>query len=180
MSRTNMQGRLGNALLNVAALGGTVCIVLVILAFFFQITLIMFKTGSMSPTIPAGSLAVVKKIPASEARVGDVVTVDRASALPVTHRVTSVMPAEGGAAKITMRGDANPTDDPLPYEIQTVRIVLWSVPELAYTVNAANNPLILGGLSVVMAVVVTWAFWPREEPRRRGRRAKGEPEEAAT
>ncbi|WP_353712846.1 signal peptidase I [Arthrobacter sp. K5] len=169
--------RVGNALLNIAALGGTVCIILVILAFFFQITLIMFKTGSMSPTIPAGSLAVVKKIPASEVHVGDVVTVDLASALPVTHRVTSVSPAEGGAAKITMRGDANPTDDPLPYEVQTVRIVLWSVPELAYTVNAANNPLVLGGLTVVMAVVVTWAFWPREEPRRR--RNESEQQEVA-
>jgi signal peptidase len=179
MSRTNMRSRLGNALLNVAALGGTVCIVLVILAFFFQITLIMFKTGSMSPTIPAGSLAVVKKIPASEVRVGDVVTVDRVSALPVTHRVTSVTPTAGGATKITMRGDANPTDDPLPYEVQTVRIVLWSVPELAYTVNAANNPLVLGSLTLVMAVVVTWAFWPRDEPRR-GRRAKGEPQEAVS
>lgn len=172
IKRANGGNRIGNALLNVAALGGTVCIVLVILAFFFQITLIMFKTGSMSPTIPAGSLAVVKKIPASEARVGDVVTIDRASALPVTHRVTSISPAEGGAAKITMRGDANPTDDPLPYEVQTVRIVLWSVPELAYTVNAANNPLVLGGLTLVMAVVVTWAFWPRDEPRRRRNRSE--------
>ena len=167
MSRASTRGRIGNALLNIAALGGTVCIILVILAFFFQITLIMFKTGSMSPTIPAGSLAVVKKIPASEVRVGDVVTVDRASALPVTHRVTSVSQADGGAVKLTMRGDANPTDDPLPYEATTVRSVLWSVPELAYTVNAANNPIILGSLTVVMAVVVTWAFWPREEPRRR-------------
>ncbi|MFE4544790.1 signal peptidase I [Arthrobacter sp. NPDC056727] len=179
MSQSNNRGgRLGNALLNIAALGGTVCIILVILAFFFQITLIMFKTGSMGPTIPAGSLAVVKEIPALEVHVGDIVTIDRPSALPVTHRVTSVTPAAGGAAKITMRGDANPTDDPLPYEVQTVRIVLWSVPELAYTVNAANNPLVLGSLTVVMAVVVTWAFWPREKPR--GRRNESEPQEAAT
>lgn len=176
--RSNRSSLVGNALLNVAAVGGTICIILVILAFFFQITLIMFKTGSMSPTIPAGSLAVVREIPASEVRVGDVVTIDRPSALPVTHRATSVTPAAGGATKITMRGDANPTDDPLPYEVRTVRIVLWSVPELAYTVNAANNPLVLGGLTVLMAVVVTWAFWPREEPRRR--RAKSEPQEAAT
>jgi signal peptidase I len=170
--------RIGNALLNIAALGGTVCIILVILAFFFQISLIMFKTGSMSPTIPAGSLAIVKKIPASEVRVGDVVTIDRPSALPVTHRVTSMTPAAGGVARITMRGDANPADDPLPYEVQTVRIVLWSVPELAHTVQAANSPLVLGGLTVAMSAVVTWAFWPREEPR--GRRRKTGPQKAAT
>ena len=51
----------------------------------------MFKTGSMSPTITAGSVALVREIPASEINVGDVVTVDREDALPVTHRVTSIV-----------------------------------------------------------------------------------------
>lgn len=179
--RNGRGGAVSNALLNIAAVGGAVCIVLVILAVFFQITLIMFKTGSMGPTIPAGSLAVVKKIPASEVRVGDVVTVDRAAALPVTHRVTSVSPSGGGAVKITMRGDANLADDPVPYEVTSVRIVLGSVPKLAYAVSAASNPLVLGGVTVVMAGVVTWAFWPREErePRRR-RRAELDPGVEAT
>ena len=176
---------MSNALLNVAAVGGAVCIVLVILAVFFQITLIMFKTGSMGPTIPAGSLAVVKKIPAAEVRVGDVVTVDRGSALPVTHRVTSVAPAGGGAVKLTMRGDANQADDPVPYEVTSVRIVLASAPKLAYAVSAASSPLVLGGVTVVIAGVVTWAFWPREEREPRGRRSAArepepQPEEATT
>lgn len=46
-------------LLWIAAIGGVICIALVILAYAAGITLIMFKTGSMSPTIPAGSVAVV-------------------------------------------------------------------------------------------------------------------------
>jgi signal peptidase len=171
--RNGRGGAVSNALLNVAAVGGAVCIVLVILAVFFQITLIMFKTGSMGPTIPAGSLAVVKKIPASDVRVGDVVTIDRGSALPVTHRVTSVSPAGGDAVKITMRGDANQADDPAPYVVTSVRIVLGSVPQLAYAVSAASNPLVLGGVTVVMAGVVTWAFWPREEREPGGRRRAG-------
>lgn len=168
--RNGRGGAVSNAFLNVAAVGGAVCIVLVILAVFFHITLIMFKTGSMGPTIPAGSLAVVKKIPASEVRVGDVVTIDRGAALPVTHRVTSVSPAGGDAVKITMRGDANQADDPAPYVVTSVRIVLGSVPKLAYAVSAASNPVVLGGVTLVMAGVVTWAFWPREEREPRGRR----------
>ncbi len=160
--------RAGSALLTVAAIGGVVCILFVVLAVVFHITLIMFKTGSMSPTIPTGSLAVVEEVTGAEIRVGDVITVDRQDALPITHRVTSVSPLPGGAVSITMRGDANPTEDPAPYVVTTARKVLFSVPGLAYAVAAASNPIALGALTVGAAAIVTWAFWPRgERPLRR-------------
>jgi signal peptidase len=171
-NRGGFGDRFGNAMLTVAAIGGAVCIVLVLIAMFFNITLIMFKTGSMSPTIPAGSLAIVKQIPACDIRVGDVVTVDRSPALPVTHRVTSVCPAKAlDARTITLRGDANHADDPAPYVVKTVRIVLFSVPHLGYVVNAASSPFALGGITLGAAGLVTWAFWPRGElaPRLRRR-----------
>src|SRR5580692_2688514 len=88
--RRTPAGVLGDVMLWVASIAGAICIIVVILAFGFHISLIMFKTGSMSPTIPTGSLAVVHQIPASDIHVGDVVTVDRPGLLPVTHRVTSV------------------------------------------------------------------------------------------
>ncbi len=88
--RRTPAGILGEVLLWLAAVGGAICIVVVLAAVFFNVTLIMFKTGSMEPTIPTGSLAVVQEIPASEVAVGDIVTVDRPGQLPVTHRVTSV------------------------------------------------------------------------------------------
>ncbi|WP_241156129.1 signal peptidase I [Leucobacter chromiireducens] len=173
----------GNALLNVAALGGIVCIVLVALSGLFGISLIMFKTGSMSPGIPAGSLAVVREIPARAITVGDVVTVDRAGTLPVTHRVTSVS-GEGASRTITMRGDANDVDDPAPYVVSEVRQVLAAVPGLAHVVMWFSHPAVLGALTIASAALVTWAFWPREprgprepqsrEPlRQRGRHTAG-------
>lgn len=167
--RGGFSRRAGDALLTVAAIGGLACVVLVLLAFFFHITLIMFKTGSMGPTIPAGSLAIVQQIPASEVKVGDVVTVDRPQALPITHRVRSIAPAAGNDVSITLRGDANPADDPQPYVVGTVRIVLFSVPHLAYAVAAVSNPLVLGGITVGAAGLVTWAFWPGKEPAPRRR-----------
>lgn len=163
MSARNRAGKaIGSTLLNIAALGGLICIVLVILAFFFNITLIMFKTGSMSPTIPAGSLAVVREIPASDIEVGDVLTVNRDGKLPVTHRVTSVS-GEGEARTITMKGDANESEDPAPYTLTDARRVLVSVPELAKVVVWFSNPIVLGGITIAASVLVTWAFWPREE-----------------
>ncbi|GAT73870.1 signal peptidase I [Microbacterium hydrocarbonoxydans] len=162
---------LADVLLWFAAIGGVVCILLVVLAYTAGITLIMFRTGSMSPAIPAGSVAVVQRVPASEVEVGDVVTVDRENQLPVTHRITSVSPgAAEGERVLTMRGDANAGDDPFPYTVASVRIVLFSVPGLATVIVAMGNPYVLGAITVTATALVVWAFWPRAE---RGRAGEG-------
>lgn len=151
------------SLLNIAAAGGAVCIGAVLAALLFDITLIMFKTGSMAPAIPAGSLAVVREIPAQEIETGDVVTVDREDNLPVTHRVISMQELDGGKYRITMQGDANSTPDPHPYIVSSVRIVMWSVPGLAYPVAAISTPLGLGITTLSVAALVTWVMWPRPD-----------------
>jgi signal peptidase len=162
------RGVLGEILLWIAAVAGLVCIVLVVLAFTAHITLIMFRTGSMSPTIPAGSVAIVQQIPASAVHVGDVVTVDRAGQLPVTHRVRMV--ADGGTSSerlVTLRGDANAQDDPAPYAVTHVRIVRFAIPGLAPLIVAFGNPFVLGGLTLGATALVVWAFWPRGGRQRR-------------
>lgn len=156
---------LGDAVLSLAAFGGFVCVLLVIAAFAFNVSLIMFKTGSMSPTIPAGSLSLVQEIPATEIKVGDVVTVDRPAALPITHRVTSVADGPSHAERIiTMKGDANEAEDPFPYTVDTVRIVLASAPNLAYGIVWLSNPWVMAVLTLGASGLVTWAFWPRDLP----------------
>lgn len=161
-------GMFGEILLWIAAAAGLACIVLVVLAFTAHITLIMFRTGSMSPTIPAGSVAVVQQVPASEVHVGDVVTVDRAGQLPVTHRVR-VAEAGGSPAErvLTLRGDANAQDDPAPYVVTQVRIVRMAIPGLAPLIVAFGNPFVLGSLTLGATALVVWAFWPRRERSRR-------------
>ena len=173
-TRRTPAGVIGDALLWVASIGGVICILLVIAAVFFNITLIMFKTGSMEPTIPTGSLAVVHKIAAAEIAVGDIVTVDRPGQLPVTHRVTSIEGA-GDTRTITLRGDANPTDDVEPYVVDTVRVVWTWIPGWAGVVVWFSNPLVLGALTLGATALVTWAFWPRDAGRgRRHARRRGD------
>lgn len=167
---------IADALLWIAAVGGAICIVLVVLALTVQITLIMFRTGSMSPTIPAGSVAVVQRVPAADIAIGDVVTVDRVDELPITHRVTSVEPgATADERIITMRGDANAEDDPFPYAVTSVRIVLFSIPGIATLIVGMGNPYVLGGLTVAATTLVVWAFWPRAERAERQRRSGDSP-----
>ena len=154
---------LRETLLNAAAMGGAVCIVLVFCAVVFDISLILFKTGSMAPGIPAGSVAVVREVPAVEVKAGDVVTVDRAGKLPITHRVQTVEPADGRTRVITMKGDANQEADPAPYVVARVRLVLWSVPGLAPLFVAAANPAVLGGTTIAVSALVTWVLWPQRK-----------------
>ncbi len=153
-----------NAVLNLSAVGGAICIALVILAVVFNISLILFRTGSMDPAIPQGSLAVVREVPAGDISVGDIVTIDRPDQLPVTHRVTSVQQVGEGSWRITMKGDANATEDPQPYTVESVRIVLYSIPGLAKPVASLNSPHVLGSITLAVTALVIWALWPRPQP----------------
>ncbi|MBB1050781.1 signal peptidase I [Dietzia sp. CW19] len=162
--RRSMASRITDAILSVLALLGVVCIVATIAAFALNISLIMFKTGSMSPTIPTGSLAVVRQIPASDIEVGDVTTVSRGEGqLPVTHRVVSVTPVGDGTYSVEMKGDANDSPDAQPYEVSEVKKVLWHAPRLAYVVAAVSQPKYMAGITVAASFLVVWAFWPRKQ-----------------
>lgn len=152
-----------SALLTLLALLGLVCIAAVIAAFVFHINLIMFKTGSMAPTIPSGSLAVVREIPAAEVEVGDVTTISRGeNELPITHRVISVTPMDNGSYSIEMKGDANDSPDPRPYEVDTVKKVIWHAPKLAYFVADIGTPKSMAIITLCMSALVVWVFWPKK------------------
>ncbi|MGO3885732.1 MAG: signal peptidase I [Mycetocola sp.] len=155
-----------------AAAVGVLCIGLFLAAVLGGYSLIMFKTGSMAPTVPAGSLALVHEIPAESIAVGDVVTVDRAGELPVTHRVIEVVD-RGETTAFRMQGDANQTPDLDTYTATTVRAMVWSAPGLAHLVAAASQPWILGLITLGAAGLVTWAFWPRDGADRSDDRAGG-------
>ncbi len=149
---------------------GLLSLVAAIVAQIGGYSIVLFSTGSMFPTIPAGSASLVQRIPAREIHVGDVVTVERHNALPVTHRVISVE-AQGdlpNAFVIRLKGDANTIEDANPYQVTEVRRVIYSVPGVAALISRVREPWVVGGLTAVAALLVTWAFWPsrRRAPER--------------
>lgn len=147
--------------LNLAAVGGVVCLVLVGVAWAGGISLVLFRTGSMAPEIPTGSLAVVREVNAADVGVGDIVTVDRPGALPVTHRVIDTVGT--GPVMLTLQGDANPAPDAETYTVETVREVMWSVPRLGYVVGRLQHPIALGATTLAVAALVTWVLWPNPD-----------------
>src|SRR6187397_2736417 len=113
-----MWKKLANILLNIAAVLGAICIVASIVALVFGMRLVIFKSGSMDPAIPAGSLAITREVDAATLHVGDVTMVDRGDSLDaITHRVVTTQPGLNGSTIITMQGDANSSPDPDPYTV---------------------------------------------------------------
>jgi len=121
---------------------------------------VRLATGSMAPALPTDSVLLVRRIPASQARVGDVVTVQRPHELPVTHRVVAVRPA-GALTSIELRGDANASPDPAPYLVSDVDLLVVGVPWGGQLITAARSPIVLGTMTVLATMLVLWAWWPR-------------------
>jgi signal peptidase len=92
-------------------------------------------TGSMRPSMPPGTLVVIKPVKPEEIAVGDVVTYQIRSGDPTvaTHRVVGVGINMLGEYRFTMKGDANTVDDPatvLPEQIRgkrwySIRYLAW-------------------------------------------------------
>lgn len=144
-------------LLTVAAVAGAMCLTLVAAALVADVSLVIFRSGSMSPAIPSGSLAVVREVSSEDVEVGDVVTVERPGRLPVTHRVVAIEPTD--PVTMTLQGDANPTPDAETYAVETVRRVLWSAPELGRVVARLRQPYVLGATALGVAVLVAWSTY---------------------
>lgn len=139
-------------------------------------------TESMEPTLPAGTLLVVRPTPPDDIAVGDVVTYQAASGeqVLVSHRVVAVARSSDGASTFTTKGDANAEAD-APVSSAQVRGVVWySVPVVGYVNQAVNGargwlvPTVAVALIAWGAVLVTRgvvaAVRRSSGQRRRGRR----------
>ena len=106
-------------------------------------------TGSMSPSIPAGSVVVVQPVDPRTLRVGDVVTYQERPGRSafVTHRITAI-DETADPVSLTTKGDANRGADSRPVPVTSVRgRVLLAVPHLGAVRNAVglrgSGPLVL-------------------------------------
>jgi signal peptidase len=149
------------------------CILWVIVALAFGLTAIVFKTGSMAPTIPTGSLAITRPITAADIRIGEVVTVPvPGQVLPVTHRVVSVSadPGSSNSRVLVLKGDDNRTPDQIPYTVSKAKIVIFSVPVVGTILSLLRTPLYLGATVLLVAGLLFWAFWPDKNAPRYARK----------
>lgn len=138
------------------AFTGVVCLTAAALAVFAGVTPLIFRSGSMSPGIPTGALALAQTVPAAEVAVGDVVSVPRADGVRVTHRVVETDDAGGASRSLVLKGDANPVTDPDPVVVAEADRVFWSTPRLGEWVDQAMAPgwvFVIGTLFGMLAMI---------------------------
>ncbi|SEL81958.1 signal peptidase I [Rhodococcus maanshanensis] len=155
------RGRTGREIaLNVGAIAGLICVLAAAASFFFGIKPLIFRSGSMSPEITTGSLALSHNVPASDLAVGDVVSVLNEQGTRITHRVKEIVSSNGDTSVLILKGDANKDADISPYTVAEADRVFFSLPGLGYAVAWLSSPLaiFLGGAFVGGLMVV--AFRP--------------------
>ncbi len=152
------------AVLGLGATLGILCILATVGAFAFGVTPLVFRSGSMAPTIPTGALALAERVPASQVRVGQVVSVLNSAGVRITHRVVSI-DRSGSGATLTLKGDANAAPDQETYPVTSVGRVRGSVPRLGYAVSAASSPwgMLAGGALVASTFFLAFRRDGQEE-----------------
>lgn len=139
-------------------------------------------TQSMEPTLPPGTLLVVRPTPIDGIRVGDVVTYQIVSGQPavVSHRVVSVSSSSDGERTFVLKGDNNAEADPAPVTAVQIRGVVWySVPEIGIVNQVVNGsrgwliPTVAGVLLTYGAVMMTAGFVSAARRRRAGTNRAG-------
>jgi signal peptidase I len=128
-------------------------------------------SGSMTPTIRPGDVAIDTPEPLSAVRVGQIVTFHTpiATRYVDSHRVVRVRRLPGGAIAIRTKGDANAVEDPWTAELHghTAWRVRLVVPRLGYLINALRGPVLHAALLwIVPLVLVGWllaGIWRRKD-----------------
>lgn len=109
-------------------------------------------TPSMEPTIPVGSIVLVKPIEFDEIKEGDIVSYysKNHSDVVVTHRVVSI---ETDSGKLITKGDANNSADVNPVsKQQIIGVVIYSLPKTGIYLQ---NIVSVQGLLLVLAMFIS-------------------------
>lgn len=155
-----IRSRAWNVALNVGAVVGLICVLATVASLVFGIKPLIFRSGSMSPEIPTGALALSKATSAGELQPGDVVSVHNEQGTRITHRVHEIVSRDGGSAVLILKGDANENVDLTPYTVAEADRVFASVPVLGYVVSwlSSSVAIFLGG--VLAGGLLVLAFGP--------------------
>jgi signal peptidase I len=121
-------------------------------------------TPSMEPSLPPGTLVVVRPTSVDDIRIGDVATYQLQSGQPelVTHRVIGISHSTGGTTTLTTQGDANGEPDAAPVTPEQIKGVVWySLPWIGYANNAiggGGQSWLVVGIAVVLFAYAGWMF----------------------
>lgn len=115
---------------------------------FFSVVM----SGSMEPTIPVGSIVIIKKVNPEDVKVGDVIAF-RTGESRVIHRV--IEKVESGSFYLRTKGDAN--EDPDPWILKPKDVcgaLLLTIPYYGYLLHFAGTPIGFALFILVPAIIL--------------------------
>jgi len=118
--------------------------------------LLSVQTGSMVPKIRKGDLVVVKRVPISQLKVGDVITFINPTNQKetITHRIVAINMTPGTSHTITTKGDANRLADRSISVSAVVGKMQYKVPYLGHVLDFVRKPLGLVLIIYIPALAV--------------------------
>lgn len=125
-------------------------------------------SGSMTPTYHVGDGLISQRVSADRVDVGDVVSVWTPDGVLVTHRIVAIEEGPSAARTLTLRGDANPTNDPYEYVVTDVLVPRVVVPHAGTIVDLARTPTVAVPVVVAACALLAYALLPGSRRRSRG------------
>lgn len=163
MSKQNKKNRIGYTIAGLCSLVG-ILLILVVIALCAGLvipelrgyTIYNVITGSMSPTIPAGSMIYVADIGAEDVQDNDVIayysSLDAGGV--ITHRVVKNDLVNG---QFVTKGDANEKEDPTPVAYENlIGEVVFAIPVLGNVLTAmtTSNGKIMAACIVALGAIL--------------------------
>jgi signal peptidase len=173
--RVALAGRIASWLLVAAATAIALGLIAISIGpRFLPYQALVVRSGSMSPTIPTGSVVFYRKVTATKVKVGDVIVFDKPGQQneKVTHRVFKISNGPTGRY-FTTKGDANgaPDDWRVP-AVGTGWVASFHVPTLGYVLadlqSTTARLLLLVIPALLLGLITLYEIWREREPRGRG------------
>jgi signal peptidase len=131
----------------------------------FGLESLVVASGSMTPSMAVGSVAMTREVNARSISTGDIVSFrHRGSGETTTHRVVDIQ-VQGTQVLFTTKGDANNAPDPEPVVVDAkIHRVEYVVPAAGYAVRYARSPL---GAVVLFFIPIAGLAYERRKHRKR-------------
>lgn len=162
LDRHRVRRLVRESVLTLGAVAGVVCILLAVASALFDIRPLVLRSGSMSPAIETGALAISKVTPAADLQLDDVVMVETADGSRVTHRIVTVTQRPDHAT-LALKGDANQQPDAQTYDVTSAARVLFDIPRAGYVVSALSGPVGLVALGAYVSFLLVVLFGGRRD-----------------
>lgn len=136
-------------------------LVVVLAVWLSGVRALSVESGSMGTAVPVGSLAISRPVPAAAVTPGDVVSVVGPDAQRLTHRVVSAERTADGSSTVSLvlKGDANSVPDAEPIVVQSVSVVVATIPHAGVVADAMTSApalVVLGSTALVLLLRRRW------------------------